>query len=193
MSDVGTSAGIVEVNLTRVFELATKWRAILLFDEADIFLETRSVNDLLRNTLVSVLLRLLEYFQGILFLTSNRVKTFDEAFQSRVNLAVHFKELSTAQRKKVWRLWIERLGSENIGDEEKFKEELQEGGELEKAELNGRQIRNVFRSALAMARARGIGKQKLMYSDVEGVLKRTVEFQLYMAQTRQLAEKQGLR
>lgn len=193
MSDVGTSAGVVEVNLGRVFELATQWKAILLFDEADIFLETRSVNDLLRNTLVSVLLRLLEYFQGILFLTSNRVKTFDEAFQSRVNLAVHFKELSASQRKKVWRLWMERLGSEDIGDGERFKEELQEGGELEKAELNGRQIRNVFRSALAMARARGIGKQKLMYSDIEVVLKRTVEFQLYMAQTRQLAEKQGIR
>lgn len=48
------------------------WGAVLLLDEADVYLERRSINDLMRNSLVSIFLRLLEYFQGILFLTTNR-------------------------------------------------------------------------------------------------------------------------
>lgn len=43
------------------------WKAILLLDEADIFLQERDVHDVKRNALVSIFLRELEYFDGILF------------------------------------------------------------------------------------------------------------------------------
>ena len=46
---------------------------VVLLDEADVFLEERDVKDLNRNALVSVFLRALEYYDGILILTSNRV------------------------------------------------------------------------------------------------------------------------
>jgi ATP-dependent protease Clp ATPase subunit len=64
MADIGLSPRTVESNLRRIFELATHWKAILLFDEADVFLEARSLEDVRRNSLVSTLLRILEYFQG---------------------------------------------------------------------------------------------------------------------------------
>lgn len=64
MADIGISPRTVESNLRRIFELATHWKAILLFDEADVFLEARSLEDVRRNSLVSTLLRILEYFQG---------------------------------------------------------------------------------------------------------------------------------
>jgi hypothetical protein len=48
---------------------------VLLIDEADVFLEKRTLTDVHRNALVSVFLRLLEYYEGILFLTTNRVAT----------------------------------------------------------------------------------------------------------------------
>lgn len=63
---------------------------------------------------------------------------------------------------------------------------------MAKAELNGRQIRNVFRSAMAVAKARGIG-QKMKYKDLAQVLGSTVEFQMFMGQSKALAEKQGIR
>ncbi|KAI9814172.1 MAG: hypothetical protein M1827_003338 [Pycnora praestabilis] len=192
MTDVGTSPTVVEKNLLRVFSLATHWKALVLFEEADIFLETRSLQDLRRNSLVSVLLRILEYFRGILFLTSNRVKTFDEAFQSRINVAVRYRELSESQRKRIWEMWLDKA-DDAIEDRTEFDKELSEGGDLTKAELNGRQIRNVFRGAMAMAQARSIGKRKLTLKDVEMVVKRTVEFQTYMLQNKELAEKQGIR
>lgn len=53
---------------------------MLLLDEVDVFLEARAAQDIHRNTLVSIFLSMLEYFQSILFLTTNRVQTFDDAF-----------------------------------------------------------------------------------------------------------------
>jgi len=192
MSDVGTSPTVVEKNLVRIFELSTHWKAILLFDEADVFLEARSLTNLRRNSLVSVLIRILEYFEGILFLTSNRVKTFDEAFQSRIHIAVQYRELTEAQRVNIWKMWLERADGE-VHDPDKFDDELQIGGDLAKAEINGRQIRNVFRSAMAWANARPIGQRALQYADVEKVLKSTVEFQVYMNQNKELAQRQNWR
>jgi ATPase family associated with various cellular activities (AAA) len=81
--ELGTDPRVLERNLTDILDIAHAWGAVLLLDEADVFLEKRSIHDIHRNALVSIFLRLLEYFQGILFLTTNRVETFDDAFQSR--------------------------------------------------------------------------------------------------------------
>jgi hypothetical protein len=52
-SDIGTDPNMVELNLTRHFKTARSWGAILLIDEADVFMERRSSNDLTRNSLVA--------------------------------------------------------------------------------------------------------------------------------------------
>lgn len=66
------------------------------------FLEERSLHELERNKLVSIFLRVLEYYEGIMFLTTNRVQTFDAAFQSRIHISLEYKELDTKSRRKVW-------------------------------------------------------------------------------------------
>lgn len=50
--------------------------AVVLFDESDVFLEERTQADLQRNALVSAFLRVLEYYDGILILTTNRGKFY---------------------------------------------------------------------------------------------------------------------
>ena len=65
--DLGTEPETLEVKLKTVFQYAVTWKAILLLDEADIFLQERDVHDVKRNALVSIFLRELEYFDGILF------------------------------------------------------------------------------------------------------------------------------
>ena len=65
------------------FGLAEQWKAILLLDEADIFLERRATRDIQRNGIVSIFLRRMEYFRGLVFLTTNRVGHIDDAFISR--------------------------------------------------------------------------------------------------------------
>lgn len=66
-SDLGFSSRDVEKSLSKVLELTAKWNAVLLLDEADVFLEARSAHDLERNKLVSIFLRILEYYEGTLF------------------------------------------------------------------------------------------------------------------------------
>ncbi|KAJ7571837.1 hypothetical protein C8J56DRAFT_811219, partial [Mycena floridula] len=79
-------------------QLATAWDAVLLIDEPDVYLEQQSLHEISRNALVSVALRVLEYHRGVLFLTTNRIKTFDEAFLSRFSIGRIIKNLvRTAQ------------------------------------------------------------------------------------------------
>jgi hypothetical protein len=51
--DLGLNPHTVESTLLGILEIVTKWNAILLLDEADVFLEQRSLHDLERNKLVS--------------------------------------------------------------------------------------------------------------------------------------------
>lgn len=52
-SDIGTNPSMVETNLLRSFKLAKSWGAVLLIDEADVFMERRGPADLQRNSLVA--------------------------------------------------------------------------------------------------------------------------------------------
>ena len=70
--DIGTDPENVEKYLESVLYIGSMWNAIVLLDESDVFLEEREKTDLQRNALVSVFLRVLEYYEGILILTSNR-------------------------------------------------------------------------------------------------------------------------
>lgn len=46
---------------------------------------------------------MIEYFEGILFLTSNRATAFDEAFKSRIHLTIQFPELAPEKRAQIWK------------------------------------------------------------------------------------------
>ena len=72
--ELGTDSRYLESELQKILDICHAWGAILLLDEADVFLEKRNMHDIHRNALVSIFLRQLEYFQGILFLTTNRVE-----------------------------------------------------------------------------------------------------------------------
>ncbi|KAK3995922.1 P-loop containing nucleoside triphosphate hydrolase protein [Cladorrhinum sp. PSN332] len=146
---LGSTAHSVEQALTSAFRLATSWNAVALLDEADVFLEERRSRDVAHNALVAVFLRMIEYYGGILFLTTNRVSSFDTAFKSRIHLAIHYPPLDSAARQKIWRVFLSKLpnnaGKDLLdGDHDKL-EEIQDEG------LNGRQIKNIVRTAHSLA------------------------------------------
>jgi hypothetical protein len=68
---------------------------------SDVFLEMRALNDLTRNGLVSMFLRKLEYYEGILFLTTNRIAQFDGAILSRIHLLLRYENLTQVARRQV--------------------------------------------------------------------------------------------
>ncbi|KAK0708097.1 hypothetical protein B0H67DRAFT_648199 [Lasiosphaeris hirsuta] len=107
--DLGINASMLGANVKRVFQMATEWNAVILLDEADVFMAERHPHDIARNELVSIFLRELEYYRGIIFLTTNLYQTIDSAFRSRVSLHLLFKPLSVEAREAVWRKFLDRL------------------------------------------------------------------------------------
>ncbi|KAK0128780.1 hypothetical protein ONS95_000730 [Cadophora gregata] len=157
--DLGIKSSEVEASLTTILEMVAKWNAVLLLDECDVFLEARSAHDLERNKIVSIFLRTLEYYEGILFLTTNRVKNMDPAFQSRIHISMEYPGLDKTSRMQVWENFLARGVEHEIVD-----------GEVEslaQVEINGRQIKNVLKTGQLLACHQGV---KLKYEHLKTVL-----------------------
>ncbi|KAG9496850.1 hypothetical protein J7337_011638 [Fusarium musae] len=151
--ELGTDSRFLEAELQKILDICHAWGAILLLDEADVFLEKRNMHDIHRNALVSIFLRQLEYFQGILFLTTNRVETFDEAFQSRIHIALRYDNLKSPAKRAIFKMFLDRV--RKLG---KLKVEPLTEDDLDllsKQALNGREIKNVVGSAQDLAVNKG--------------------------------------
>ncbi|KAK4972111.1 hypothetical protein LTR42_006617 [Elasticomyces elasticus] len=173
--DVGTDAVEVEKYLESVFNLGRRWKSVVLMDEADVFLEQRTIDNMQRNALVSTFLRLIEFYDGILILTTNRVGIFDEAFKSRIQLALRYDSLNDGQRRRIWTNFLERLSSvEEVMDLSQIRGKLDE---LAQVPINGREIRNTINTARQLARFQ---KVPLNYGHVQKVLSVSREFERYI-------------
>ncbi|KUL87578.1 hypothetical protein ZTR_04635 [Talaromyces verruculosus] len=144
-NDIGTSAQKVETALQDAFECCRLWDALLLIDEADVYLATRQSDHLTRNELVAVFLRQIELYHGLMFLTTNRVEAIDDAFQSRMDLIFRYPSLDKAARRQVWERFLGILGP---GNHEITDSDLDE---IAKSELNGREIKNAIKTAYVLA------------------------------------------
>jgi hypothetical protein len=140
------------------FKYANDWDAVVLIDEADVYLEARSIENLKRNSVVSVFLRALDYFQGILFLTTNRVGHFDEAFMSRIHVSIGYDRLDDSARAQIWdnlflklREDFKKRGGPQIEYEYDAKQYVKQSSEVKRLRWNGREIRNAFQTAVALA------------------------------------------
>lgn len=157
--DLGTDAATVEERLRDYSQLAQKWKCVLLLDEADVFLARRSQGDFKRNGLVSVFLRVLEYYAGVLILTTHRVGEFDEAFRSRIHVSLYYPRLDKKSTSQIFEVNIRRIRDSpdiNIHVEEDgiraFAEQRwSENEENPGRRWNGRQIKNAFQTANALA------------------------------------------
>ena len=126
----------LEKRLSDIFKIVSHWKAALLLDEADIFVEQRANSDIHRNALVSVLLRKLEYYEGILFLTTNRVKVTDEAIASRIHFVLRYGNLDHSARKGVWRSFLRRANTQKGATACSSKDVERLAGNV----LNGREV-----------------------------------------------------
>lgn len=143
------------------------------------FLASRKKADFVRNGLVSgklkqfshqssylasvnileVFLRVLEYYAGVLFLTTNRISDFDEAFTSRIHISLYYPQLQLEPTKEIFRLNF-RLIQKRFArkarriciDQDDILKAVEEYWMThDKERWNGRQIRNACQTALALA------------------------------------------
>ncbi|KAH8891768.1 P-loop containing nucleoside triphosphate hydrolase protein [Thozetella sp. PMI_491] len=155
------------------FQRAINWDAILLLDEADVVLEARSFEDVRRNGIVSVFLRQLEYYRGVLFLTTNRLNTMDAAFESRIQVGIGFKDLTDDIRQQIWTKLLHIKGYEDVVTPRVLQR-------LSRAKLNGRQIRNVLNVAEGYSFNEYSRQGCMEERHVLEAVKATLEFQQYL-------------
>ena len=60
--------------------------------------------------MVSVFLRLLEYHQHVIFLTTNHITRIDTAFKSRISVAIKYPDLDRDAREKIWLRFLAMAG-----------------------------------------------------------------------------------
>ncbi|KAK0712617.1 hypothetical protein B0T26DRAFT_651864, partial [Lasiosphaeria miniovina] len=168
--DLGMTPEKLETSLRDIFRLASCFNCILLLDEVDTFFaaRTKSGDSTNRNALVSVFLRVLDYYDGVLFLTTNRPGVLDEAFISRLNYTAYFPALTLEQTIDIWKHNIRRVkeidkplakvqkrGALRVNENElvDFARYIyhEGGGQGGPGRWNGRQIRNAFQVARNLA------------------------------------------
>jgi hypothetical protein len=197
----------VEANLSYFLELGQRYGALVLLDEADVYLERRHSSDISRNGLVSIFLRALEYYRGVLFLTTNRVQSFDSAFLSRIHVALHYKNLRDEDRERIWANNFDRLDRESQpeaavgGDSQDDANSVQSvhvsvsardyvrtSREVRALRWNGREIRNAMQTALALAEsdAHDEGESRVVIGEkhIRAVVKMSQGFRDYVKASR---------
>ena len=105
---LGLNVAEMEKTLKETLIRAQRWGAVMLIDEADVYIKKRADN-LASNAVVGVFLRVLEYFNGLLFLTTNRVDDIDEAIISRCIAMIRYHAPDHADRCKIWRVMTEQF------------------------------------------------------------------------------------
>ncbi|KAL2631850.1 hypothetical protein R1flu_016536 [Riccia fluitans] len=148
VSELGINPYELEEKLVSVLEIAALWKTVLLLDEADVYLEKRTTSDLERNAMCGVFLRNLEYYRGVLLLTTNRIPSFDDAFRSRISVFLRYPPLTVDQREKIW---TNLLGRAEVKEDGGAIQQLVK--DMAVHDLNGREIRNAIRNAQTLSQA----------------------------------------
>jgi SpoVK/Ycf46/Vps4 family AAA+-type ATPase len=142
VGELGTTAVDLERKLNRILEVADSWKAVILIDEADVFMEKRNTQNIERNAMVGIFLRLLERYHGIMFLTTNRASELDDAFRSRISMIIPFKEFDISTRIKVWQNLLKCAGFNMPDTDINLLADTHA--------INGRQIKNAIRLVQCM-------------------------------------------
>ncbi|OAA41806.1 ATPase, AAA-type, core [Metarhizium rileyi] len=147
---MGMNLEEIEAYLDSVLQLANKWDCVLLVNEADAFLGARDEGDFRNAAVMSVFLRFITQASGIVVLSTSRVATLDQTFQSHINFSITLGDLTRENRRQIWDNLLVKL----IGNyyEDDYKETLDE---LAAKNMSGRQIRNAVARAFALARHQG--------------------------------------
>lgn len=111
-------------------------------------------------SVIEVFLRVLEYYSGILILTTNRIGEFDEAFSSRVHIKLYYPKLDRNSTLEIWYMNIQRVAKSKelnldikVDEIRKFaRRQWAESADSPTQRWNGRQIRNAFQTAIALAK-----------------------------------------
>jgi hypothetical protein len=153
---LGSNQATIETRLKTALGLVSSWGAVMLIDEADVFLQARDNTNIERNAIVCTFLQSLEYHNSIVFLTTNRVSDFDEAMYSRLPMHIRYVDMDRDTRMGTWKnLAPEFFAREETKQDTKVVvvDSDKELDALFDIALNGREIRNMIHLGKSLAAA----------------------------------------
>ncbi|KAF4954068.1 hypothetical protein FSARC_12235 [Fusarium sarcochroum] len=131
-------------------------------------------------------LRALEFYDGILFLTTNRVGTFDDAFISRIHIQLYYPDFTDDQRQQIWQTFVDKL-KRDCGSYMKLDSNAKrylKSAEVRAMKWNGRDIRNAFQTAVSLAEydAEKDDDGKILVNDdhFRAVMELSSDFKVYL-------------
>lgn len=148
-SQLGTDETKLEKSLGLVLSRATRWKAILLVDEADVYIHERG-EDIHQNAIVGVWLQILEYYRGVLFMTTNRDVIIDDAIMSRATAVVRYTLPDKEKLAAVWAILAKQYGVKLTASDI---EALVTHPKLTR--ISGRNIKAMLRLVIPLAESRG--------------------------------------
>jgi SpoVK/Ycf46/Vps4 family AAA+-type ATPase len=149
-------------NVAAIFRTARDERAVLLFDEADAIAARRSTSvdhgfQRESNTVVSVLLQELEWYNGVVIFATNLAANFDPAFERRIRTHVLFEMPGETDRAQIWRVQLHPARTPLAAD-------VDFEALARRYEVSGGDIRNaVLKAALAAAAEPGLDSAKRIH------------------------------
>lgn len=138
-SQLGMNPETLEKSLMVVFDRARRWNAVMLLDEADVYVHERG-NSMQQNAIVGVFLRVLEYQGTILFLTTNRPEDVDDAIASRCIARLAYETPDAVDAARIWRVLVDVSGATMTDETIAKVVELNPG-------MSGRDIKNILKLA----------------------------------------------
>lgn len=148
---LGETASELERNLTEILDRAQRWNCMVMIDEANAYVHERGI-DHKQNGIVGVFLRKLEYFRGILVLTTNQTKAngdsfdIDPAILSRCSAVFTFELPKKRESAEIWMIQAKTMGID-------LSQEIIQHVVLNYT-LSGRSIRNLLKLASSWAEHR---------------------------------------
>lgn len=157
-SQLGMEPAEVEKNLTVILTRANRWNAVLLLDEADVYIRKRGRN-MKHNAVVGVFLRILEYASCILFMTTNLADNVDDAVASRCIVRLRYGAPSESDQVRIWHNLARLNGIKLVArTAEKFA--------AAHPDLTGRDVKNLLKLVSFVCKADGkpIGAEALEFA-----------------------------
>ncbi|KAH0426580.1 hypothetical protein CcaCcLH18_10264 [Colletotrichum camelliae] len=146
--ELSVDPSALEKQLGDIFILGRRWGAVILIDEADMFVTKRRASTPDQNAAVTAFLRLFHTYDGLLFITSTS-EDVDTAFYDRIHATIKYVGLDETQRANIWRRQLQHGASQGHPPSSRWPEEAYRL--LGKVETNGREIRNIVRTAEQLA------------------------------------------
>ena len=146
-AQLGTNPDNIEKQLLQVLNRGSRWNAVILLDEADVYINERGT-DLQQNAIVAAFLRILEHHTATIFLTTNHINKVDDAVRSRCLARIDYSRPSVADQRRIWQI-LNTINEAGLTEPE-LDQIIRENNNL-----SGRDIKQTLKLASLWSRSQG--------------------------------------